>query len=93
MGDREVHADPSQPRARRSGRRVPESRTVGANEGLLRQVLSRRRIEHNTSDRTVDGVELLVVELPELGLGIELDGLGHPLSVRARTALANKVRG
>ena len=77
VGDGEVDADPAQPGAWGRGWGVTVARPVGADEGFLGQVLGRRRIEHDRAYRAVHGLEFLVVELPELRLGIQEGDVGH----------------
>ena len=77
VGDGEVDADPAQPGAWGRGWGVTVARPIGAHEGFLGQVLGRRRIEHDGAYRAVHGLEFLIVELPELRLGIQEGDVGH----------------
>src|SRR6185312_11350787 len=83
VGDGEVDADPPQPGTGRGGRGVAEAGTVGADEGLLGQVLGRGGVQDDGADGAVDRGVLLVVELAELCCGVELPALGHGISLMA----------
>src|SRR5206468_3262439 len=65
--DREVDADAPKPRTWRCGRPVPIPRAERTHEGLLGEVFSRRRVEHDGSYGSVYGGVLAVVELAKLG--------------------------
>src|SRR5258708_18334218 len=92
VGDREVDPDPAQPGAGRGGRGIAMAGAVRAHERLLGEVLSRRGIQDDSSNRTVDREVLLVVQLLELrgrielfrlaNTGIHATALGHAISLK-----------
>src|SRR5258708_17183155 len=91
--DGEVDPDLAQPGAGRRGRRVAVAGAVRPHEGLLCEVLGRGRVQHDGADRPEDGEVLLVVQLLELGGGIQLFAVGHTLSVRPMNGVDAEISG